>query len=98
MSEPSSLPTQSPNLLLHGRSIVLDQQAQLRRFLDQYHLETHHFFSRHEDPVAVFADAETSHADYFRVLWPGLPSVKVGTLQLPLGFSRYCRALFSLDR
>jgi hypothetical protein len=98
MSEPSSSPTQSPNLLLHGRSIVLDQQAQLRRFLDRYHLETHHFFSRYEDPVALFADSETSYADYFRVLWPSLPSIKVGTLQTPLGFSRYSRALFVLDR
>jgi hypothetical protein len=76
----------------------LDQQAQIRRFLDRYHLETHYFFSRHNDPVAAFADAETSYADYFRVLWPGLPSIKVGTFQIPLGFSRYCRALFALDR
>jgi hypothetical protein len=98
MSEPSSSPTQFPNLHLHGRSIVLDQQAQIRRFLDQYHLETRHFFSRREDPVAVFADAATSYADYFRVLWPGLPSIKVGTFQIPLGFSRYSRALLAFDR
>jgi hypothetical protein len=98
MSESTSSPTQSANLLLHGRSIVWDQQAQIRRFLDQYHLETHHFFSRHEDLVALFADAETSYADYFRLLWPGLPSIKVGTLQMPLGFSRYSRALLALDR
>lgn len=93
MSEPSSLPTQSANLLLHGRSIVLDQQAQIRSFLDQFHLETHHFFSRHEDPVAVFADAESGYADYFRLLWPSLPSIQVGTLQIPLGLSR-CFRLF----
>lgn len=98
MSEPSSLPSQFADLFLHGRSIVLDHQAQIRRFLDQYHLETHHFFSRVEDPVAVFADAKTSYADYFRLFWPGLPSIKVGTFQIRLGFSRYSRALFALDR
>lgn len=98
MSDPSSLPSQFANVLLHGRSIILDQQAQVRRFLDQYHLETHLFFSKHEDPVAMFADAETSNADYFRVLWPSLPSSKVGTIQIPLGFSRYSRSLFALDR
>jgi hypothetical protein len=98
MSVPSKVPAQLASFLLHSRSIVLDKQAQIRRFLDQYHLETHHFFLRHEDPVAVFADAETSYADYFRVLWTGLPSIKVGSLQFPLGFSRYSRAFFALDR
>jgi hypothetical protein len=69
MSELSSSPFQLANPLLNGRSIVFDQQSAVRRFLEQYHLETYHFFSRHEDPVAVFANAEISYADYFRLHW-----------------------------
>ena len=98
MSKPANLRSQLLIFLLHGRAIVLDHQVQLRRFLDQYRLESHQLFARVEEPVALIADAETSYADYFRLLWPGLPAIKVGRLQIPFGFSRYSRALLAFDR
>lgn len=53
MSDPSSKPCQLAIVLLHNRPIVWDQQAQIRRFLDQHHLVARYFFSRDEDPVSV---------------------------------------------
>jgi hypothetical protein len=61
MTEQSNQPAETARILLNSRSIVLDQQAQMRRFLDDYRLETHHLFSRLEEAVAVFADPETGY-------------------------------------
>lgn len=77
--------------------IAFDHQCELQNFLADYLPPVDSFFCRETNPVSVFTSVSDPQADLFSNLWPELPPLKLGSLQWPVGVSRYARALFAID-
>lgn len=84
-------------ILLGGEPILIEYQQQLAGFLGTWLPPCELFRSRISRPKSGKSTLGLE-ARAFASPWPELPPLKIGQFQVPIGFGRFSRGLFAVDK